>query len=103
MACLRHTHAGGGQVQHHRRLDGAAVDAKAVLLGREQRLHLGRQRQVEPAAAVGQQAVLLAQLARGNVHGRYVAAVAVKEQQLFHPGTRHARAQLAPQRQQCGR
>ena len=99
---MLHAHRGGRQVQHHRGLDRAAVDAEAVLLGAEQAVHLIGQRQAEPAAAVDQQAAALAQLARHDVHGRHVAAMAVEQQQLPHARARHALAQLGPQRDQRG-
>ncbi len=60
----------------------------------EQALHLGRLRQAEPAGAVHQQAVALAQLAGHDVHHRHIAAVAVEDQQLLHTRPRHAGAQL---------
>ena len=97
VARLLHVHRGGCQVQHHRCLDLAAMDAEAVLLRAEQALHRIGQRQAEPACAVSEQPVALAQLARHDVHGRHVAAVAVEQQQLLHPGARHAGTQFAPQ------
>ena len=99
----RHLHLFRGQMQQHGGFDLARVDTKAVLMGAEGRVYFLRQRQIEPAAVNHQQAMLLAQLPRHDVHAADVAAVGVKEQQFFHPGAGHTCANVAPQRQQGGR
>ena len=95
-------HGFGRQVQHHRCLHFAAVNAEAVLMRAE--LLVGRVvHQPEPAGAVDQQAMPDAQLARNDVHHADLAAMTVEQQQLPDTGARHAGAQLRPQRNQCGR
>ncbi|KAF1042570.1 MAG: hypothetical protein GAK34_02789 [Delftia tsuruhatensis] len=77
------------------------MDAEAVLMRAE--LRIGRiVHQAEPAAAVDQQAVAHAQLARHDVHHADLAAMAVEQQQPAHAGPRHAGAQFGPKRDHRG-
>ena len=100
VARMLHAHEVWREVQHHRGLYRPGVDAEAVLFGTEQVLYRFGQRQVKPTAAVDQQAVALAQRARGDVHRRDVAAMAVEQQQLADACARHCGADLSPERKQ---
>ena len=81
-ASRRHVDELGREVQHDRRLVGAAVDAHAQLLGRRPPALVGGHARVgeERHQAVGQ-----TQLAVGDADQRRVAAVAVEEHERLRP------------------
>jgi hypothetical protein len=84
-------------VQHHRAFEVARMHAVLALVRGEQALG---QAQRVPVGGDDHHVVLLAQVARHDVHHAHLAAVAVVEHQLAHAGLGDAGADVLPQRDQ---
>ena len=89
-----HAHQIGPEMQHHRGLDIAAMDAVERLLRRR---HPFRQSEARPRGCHHQHIVAHAQFARHDIDHRHVAAVRIDHNELFDASALDAVADLQPQ------
>ena len=95
--CLRHIHPAWREVEHQRGLDEAAVDAVTRLRRPHHSLWIA---QPAPGAGDGEHPGSRPQPPAHDVHDLGLAAVAVQQHELAHPGARHALADFGPERHQ---
>ena len=86
--------------EHHRGFHVAAVDAKAVLLRREEGVDVIAERQSKPVGAEHQHVESGAQIARHDIHHAQLPAVRIEEHQLFDASAVNAFANFRPHRDQ---